>query len=587
MNKRFKTLSTIFLIAAATFLPSVIVLSTSGRTTTSKSGGTANTTLEGKGTYTEPYIIDDADDLVFFSSDVNGGNDYKWKYVKQTADIDLTGIEFTPIGVCGGENYFDGVYLGGGHSIYGLTIEGDYGDGYGNAMFGVLNGEVYSLALIGGKISGSSAAGIAVRSEEESDAIIADCFVSVTLSGKRTAGIADDFAGGYLLGCVSLSETEDGNPAAACSYSATKIRYTYSSGAVFSGTFCSDVCDSKSFAKSAITGGGFYETLNANNRLLYLDNAISSAIAYYGDDLTFIKDDSPTNEYFVGGTGSKSNPYKITTENDLTDLARYVNNGEEFRKTYFKQTDDIDMTGAYYMPIGIYGEGNYFYGVYDGGGHTVSGLSVTTDKGLANNGFFGTLGGTVINLGLVDGFISGNCCGSFASHAAIDSAIIANCYSTLSVNASRSGGIADNFIGSVIGCWYYNEDLTLPIVSYNARAVKYCHVNSLYILPSNFSGIALSNFCVEMKIFYQDDFKNTVTGNLSYVSYELGMDIGNFTKCYSTDYANAFEQLFSYPKETFYAFRLYGETILIAIGCAAIIAITFAVQRRKRLDKAE
>lgn len=543
-----------------------------------------NSALEGNGTYENPYIISDADDLITFESSVNGGNSYKGKFVKQIANIDLENKSFTPIGECGGGSYFDGIYLGAGHTIYNLTIDCD--NSCGNALFGTLNGEVYSLALSGGKVSGKSAAAIAVDSED-SDAVIAGCYTEITLSGERTAGIADNFSGGKILGCISLCKNEEGNPTSLCSYSAEKIRLSYSAGDVFDGIFCDALSDNKSHAENVVYSKNFYVTMNSALGLLYTDNILSCAIAPYKSALEYISDDSPTSTYFSGGDGSKYTPYKIKSANDVTDLSIFVNGGENFRKKYFKQTENIDMTGADFLPIGIYGEGNYFYGYYDGAGHTISGLNITTDRGMSNNGFFGMLGGTVINLGLVDGYVSGNCCGSMASHAADPAAVIANCYSTLTIEGSRSGGIADNFVGSIAGCWYYNDDLALPIVSYNAKTVKYCHNNYLYILPDTFDGTELSNFCIEMKIFSQDDFKETINGNLAFVSYELGIDLADFTKCYSTEYANGFEHLFTYPRQMFYAFRLYYEAAAVMAACVAVIIVTFVIQGRKKKNEAE
>jgi len=578
MKKALKR-TTIFLTAAAAMCCAAGFVALSSATTTEVA---AAETLKGEGTYSSPYIIDDADDLFLFASSVNGGNDYTGQYVKQTADIDLENEDFTPIGVCGGGNYFGGTYLGAGHTIYNLSVSAK--NDLGGAFFGTLEGSVYSLAIRGGSVSGTAAAGIAAKGAGE-NAIIADCLTEITLSGKRTAGIADDFAEGSILGCVSLSVTENGSPSALCSYSAGKIRFSYSAGEIFTGSFCDHAEDNHPFAKNLISRADFYITLNKNNGILYKENALSSALANYGRDLSFIADNSETNLFFTAGDGSKYNPYKLATPNDLTDLSIYVNGGEGFRKVYFQQVENIDMTGADFIPIGIYGEGNYFYGYYDGGGHTISGLNITTTRGKANNGLFGTLGGKVVNLGLTDGYIKGNCCGSFASHATDSSTIIANCYSTLTIRGTRSGGIADNFLGTIAGCWYYNDNLALPIISYNAKSVKYCHNNYLYILPETFEGTELSNFCIEMKIFSQDDFKNTINGNLSFISYELGMNLSEFTKCYSTDYANGFEQMFTYPRQTFLAFRLYLEAAAVMAASAAVVAITLVIQYKKGRKK--
>ena len=59
--------------------------------------------LKGEGTAEDPYLIETLDDLKFFRDDVNtytqdGSNQYKGKYVKLTADIDLEGENWEPIG---------------------------------------------------------------------------------------------------------------------------------------------------------------------------------------------------------------------------------------------------------------------------------------------------------------------------------------------------------------------------------------------------------------------------------------------------------------------------------------------------------
>ena len=66
-------------------------------------GGVAIANLLGEGTAENPYLIETLKDLKFFRDDVNtytqdGSNQYKGKYVKLTADIDLAGENWEPIG---------------------------------------------------------------------------------------------------------------------------------------------------------------------------------------------------------------------------------------------------------------------------------------------------------------------------------------------------------------------------------------------------------------------------------------------------------------------------------------------------------
>ena len=90
-------------------------------------GVTASASLAGEGTQDSPYVVETAEDLAFLAKSVNEGNTYEGKYIVQTADIDLGGKEWTPIGfqkVNGAEvdAPFSGVYSGLGHKVTGLSI---------------------------------------------------------------------------------------------------------------------------------------------------------------------------------------------------------------------------------------------------------------------------------------------------------------------------------------------------------------------------------------------------------------------------------------------------------------------------------
>ena len=85
--------------------------------------------LKGSGTAEDPFLIEDLDDLIWFRDSVNtytsdGSNQYKGQYVKLTADIDLAGIDWTPIGTnsVGDHMAFLGTFDGDGHTISNLSI---------------------------------------------------------------------------------------------------------------------------------------------------------------------------------------------------------------------------------------------------------------------------------------------------------------------------------------------------------------------------------------------------------------------------------------------------------------------------------
>ena len=82
--------------------------------------GTGKEAYTGSGTEADPYVIDTAAKLAKIGEVVAGGDTLDGKYFVQTADIDLGGKEWTPIG--DGTNPFSGIYNGKGHKISGFSI---------------------------------------------------------------------------------------------------------------------------------------------------------------------------------------------------------------------------------------------------------------------------------------------------------------------------------------------------------------------------------------------------------------------------------------------------------------------------------
>ena len=78
--------------------------------------------FQGSGTETEPYLIPDAAALTKMSELYNDDTaTYGDKFWKQTADIDMTGVYFTPIGK-NADTMFTGTFDGGGFAIKNLSI---------------------------------------------------------------------------------------------------------------------------------------------------------------------------------------------------------------------------------------------------------------------------------------------------------------------------------------------------------------------------------------------------------------------------------------------------------------------------------
>ena len=114
-------------------------------------------------------------------------------------------------------------------------------------------------------------------------------------------------------------------------------------------------------------------------------------------------------ESFAGGKGTKDDPYQIATGSQLAYFAKRVNAeeyGEKYADTYFELTEDIDLGGKEWTPIGytvadlIMGGREYFVfsGNFDGNGYIIKNLTIGTETSPYSGdvcGLFGATSGTI------------------------------------------------------------------------------------------------------------------------------------------------------------------------------------------------
>ena len=85
-------------------------------------------------------------------------------------------------------------------------------------------------------------------------------------------------------------------------------------------------------------------------------------------------------EQYAGGTGTKDDPYQISSDLELARLAREVNNGTSTIGKYYKLTNNIILNQGLWMPIGTTtnksGKDFGFQGKFDGDGHSISNMHV-------------------------------------------------------------------------------------------------------------------------------------------------------------------------------------------------------------------
>lgn len=106
----------------------------------------------------QDITITTAAQLAGFAKNVNAGNTYHGYKVTLGADIDLSAHYWIPIGT-GGSNYFDGIFLGNGYSITGMTIETSSDHYVG--LFGLIEdgGQISNVYVSGSIVVNSTESG--------------------------------------------------------------------------------------------------------------------------------------------------------------------------------------------------------------------------------------------------------------------------------------------------------------------------------------------------------------------------------------------------------------------------------------------
>ncbi len=192
--------------------------------------------------------------------------------------------------------------------------------------------------------------------------------------------------------------------------------------------------------------------------------AIKDGVKSNVSSMLFVKD--------VGlwsGIGSKTDPFIIDNTEKLDQLADRVNAGESYANTYFKVTADISYPCNSQWNDVLSQENNYtrigtsmlpFQGVFEGDGHTISGIRIYSNSSY-NFGLFGTLGsGAVVrNVTISDTRITaGDDTGAIAGRTE-GGATVENCHVLSDVwiydegtNYWHGGVVGYVYGGSIKGC---------------------------------------------------------------------------------------------------------------------------------------
>ena len=264
----------------------------------------------------------------------------------------------------------------------------------------------------------------------------------VTIELKPGTGFTSVAGATVIL--VSLS-ADNGNPTAIKTYNASGNTYEAL-------TAPQTVAAGRPFIRVELGSGTFYfrpqndVVLEAGTRYKYTVKVNATGLTLEGctigdwadgggesgeaEDLGYIYD-------------SNTNTYTVYNADGLMNIAELVNGGKS--DINITLDTDIDLTGKDWTPIGTDYDNSY-KGTFDGGGHTITGLTFTTNDEYA--GLFGWLNraGTVKNVVMEGVQITSNQIygGSIGGVAGYSWGTIENC----SVSGSVSGTV---YVGGVVG----------------------------------------------------------------------------------------------------------------------------------------
>ena len=275
--------------------------------------------------------------------------------------------------------------------------------------------------------------------------------------------------------------TDNGNPATIRTYEAGGDTYEAL-------TAPQTVKANTPFIQVDLGGGTYYfrpkndVVLAAGSRYTYTVNVNATGLTLEGCTIGGWTDggsESGTAEdlgYFIQDDGS----YTVYTANGLKEWAEAVQTDPTLNITL---TADIDLTGETWTPIGSGFSSNTGYqGTFDGQGHSITGLSITTNSTDGGNAvLFDGIGsnGTVKNLqvevnynvqqGVASGIVN------------VNYGTITACSVTGDIAARTSdiGGIASINNGSIIGCWF-DGNLTTNYVEGGIAAYNYGTITACF-----------------------------------------------------------------------------------------------------------
>lgn len=365
---------------------------------------------------------------------------------------------------------FNGYFEGDGHVVSGIYYNSEPGlDGYRSGLFpmvgegavirnvGVVNSYMSCLSNVGAIVGWSNSEGEG-KSANPKSAVVSGCYAdeTVIIKGMRAGGIVGagslsvNIDNCYFTGSLSATCLDDDgktpiSAGIACyfwapgnnivnSYSIDYPLYRISGTANFNIRDCySNVAQAnvRTRTKAQMTGAAARKNMPAFDWDKIWKTASKTPM------LIKVPEGYQANGYngkvgevwsgqvassFAGGSGTKNDPYLISTGEQLAKFVTGILDKPNKNNVYYKLTTDIYLNDTtadnwkdearswYFSTWGQYEASKGFMGVFDGNGHTVSGIYLNVDNdGQVLGGLIPVIGegGVVKNVGVVNSYLRG------------------------------------------------------------------------------------------------------------------------------------------------------------------------------------
>ena len=272
----------------------------------------------------------------------------------------------------------------------------------------------------------------------------------------------------------------------------------------------------------------------------------------------------------LGYTIESNGSYTVTSADGLMNVAELVNGG----KTDINITLDknIDLTGKDWTPIGTSFDNSYT-GTFDGGGHTITGLTITTKDQFV--GLFGYLNraGTVKNV-VMEGIqiTSNHMFGNTGGVAGFSWGTIENCSVSGSVSGTKcvGGVVGAQKAGSITGC---SSSATVKgtvdvggVAGEKWGSMTACYATGNVTLeidsPKNLSGGGLVGFNGGSSVLACYATGNVTSTGSSTGNVHIGGFLGdNYTTVTACYWKNNHEQGIGYNKKSTEATKVDGSVV--------------------------